>query len=551
MPKKATVYHHRGVTTEPDGRGKFYGRYTLPDGKRPRIKPAVATPEEAYAAAASAQREVDRLHPHVTLGRQMTVNELIDDHWLATTEWQAPATRGRRDSHLGDGTGKPRRKGRKNDRAARFAIRYVFGQHKLSDLNKQMIVSWQDEMAATDYLDGSLNAKRSLLRQILQYAVDQGWLDVNWLVAAGKPRRSFMALDPRPTFSWDEYQDFRLLFLGEISRLIVDLGFDSGLRKNEIWALQPQDLHAARPHVNARLAQPAWVHIRRSVSWGGKKYENPNGGDDAKPWSLGPTKSRKPRRVPISDWLYERLSEHVAKYDLRPTDMLFDYARLRAEHDALRELDPRPERFPVGRYENRRTGKSGEHGKYSTYDLGCRCPSCRNDYATYRYWRARANGRPSITPWREPGYFEDRHGVIEPIDPYWFERAVWGPAARKFEELAGWKPKMHDMRHTMLTWADDLDVPHRDLQRDAGHARRSQTEDYFDSRPRLSGVRVGAFQQQYEGLGLTVKVPSIVDLPERSGPVSPMAAAFDAYVAALTAEDKAILLPRLMERLGQ
>ena len=91
----------------------------------------------------------------------MTVDELIDEFYLVEHKDDRAGTRRTRLSHLGDGTGVPKVHGPKNTTAARFAVRFVFGNTRLCDLSRQQIVEWQDQMVACGrYKPSSIKAKR-------------------------------------------------------------------------------------------------------------------------------------------------------------------------------------------------------------------------------------------------------------------------------------------------------------------------------------------------------------------------------------------------------
>ena len=186
---------------------------------------------------------------------------------------------------------------------------------------------------------------------------------------------------------------------GEATLLLVDLTLQAGLRFGETTALRPVDV------VAATATDAAHVWIRRSVTWPGRAYSTTGG-----TWEVKEPKGRRYRKIAISPDLYAAVAGYIDRWSIEPEALVFDAARLRAEHVSRRAADPLPARFPHGRYLNAETGRSGEHGRYSTYDIGCRCPHCRNAYTEYRFWRARLLGRQSAQPWLEPGFIEARRG---------------------------------------------------------------------------------------------------------------------------------------------
>lgn len=179
--------HLPGVTVE-ERRGaratRYLGRYTTAAGDRPSVG-TYGTWEEAFEVAAAAQRKVDRgRDPRAD---RMTFNELIDDHWLPTVQVTSKNTIKNYRSHLGDGSGKPARKGGKAARAARFQLRTVFGTLPIADIGPQHVRVWQAGMRDAGYLHGSILAKRSLLRGIFRLAVVNGWKDISPVDAVPEP----------------------------------------------------------------------------------------------------------------------------------------------------------------------------------------------------------------------------------------------------------------------------------------------------------------------------------------------------------------------------
>jgi hypothetical protein len=137
------------TTLERVGGARYTARFTLADGTRAYIPEPVDTWDQAFREAGDLQDAVER--GTYCSEKGMTFAQLAHDHFLpryssgtnlATTTYRTV------DSHFGDGTGKPRRKGRKNELGARFALLYVFGRYRLDEISPAMISRWQDEMLA-------------------------------------------------------------------------------------------------------------------------------------------------------------------------------------------------------------------------------------------------------------------------------------------------------------------------------------------------------------------------------------------------------------------
>ena len=474
----AKAEHMKGVSVvaRTGARGTTYGaRYTLRDGKRPLVKPPAAgwaDWQQAFDAACAAQRS-ENLRTDTHGGQLMTVNSLIEEFYLPEHQADVAVPHRTRQSHLGDGTGQAKAMGRKNTLGAKFAIRYVFGHHRLCDLNRQQIVEWQNEMVSSGaYKVSSIKAKRDLLRAILQITVVNGWLPLNYANSVRQPRE---VVTEEPGLEPHHWALLRSRLSGEVTRLFVEVTLESGLRKGESSGLRAMDV------MSPNDKEPApHLHVRQKISWPGLKEvaaERERLGLPPDPEPKRYTiddylKMNKPgRRLALSEPMYLRLGAHIERFNLLPEDLLFDYGILRVEHKLAREVDPLPTEFPVGRYVNA-AGRSGEHGQQNTYSYGCRCPFCTRAYSEYRFWWARKRGRKAAAPWLEDGFLESRAGNTTPLDLHWFDRAVWKRATGEL----GYDWTLHDLRHAMITWAVEAGVPLQVIQQDAGHSHATTTE---------------------------------------------------------------------------
>ena len=109
----------------------------------------------------------------------MTFTELVVEHYLPLQGDLSPVTCKNIASHLGDATGRPRAKGAKAERAARYALLPVLGAMELSTIGPQDVRLWQAGLVREHYQRSSILAKRALLRAILELARVNGWLDLN------------------------------------------------------------------------------------------------------------------------------------------------------------------------------------------------------------------------------------------------------------------------------------------------------------------------------------------------------------------------------------
>lgn len=536
--------HMKGVSVETreGARGTTYvARYTLGDGSRLSVKPRIPFPDwdTAFNAAAEEQRRVDRNRGVAHGMRQQTFEQLVTDHYMPTLHDKAVGTKKTVRSHLGDGTGQPKKMGRKNTLGARFALRFYFGDYQLCDFPRAAVLQWQNEMITAGYEVSSIKAKRSLLKQILKIAVVNNWMDVNYVDTIPEPRERPNDDDDK-SLSPEDWAHLRSRMAGEVTRLYAETLLDSGIRRGEAIGLRAMDV------ISPTDDEPTQhLYIRRKVIWPGKELVKEETGQDQY-WMVEEfPKGRKWRRVPISPHVHRRLVAHIDRFKLLPTDFVFDYGLMRVEHAVKRQAAPLPSSFPSGRYINDQ-GRSGEHGRYTTYGLGCRCPFCRNAYSEYRFWWARGRGRQSATPWLEDGYLESRPGNTEPLDPSWYDRCVWKPAIKQcgFD----WTPTPHDLRHAMVTWASEADVPLHVIQADAGHANQRTTEAYKHRIKKVRPDRIVAMETMYDRVeaadpNSTPPAPAAVEPAAPAAVDNPMAA----MVAAMTPEQLTAVMMQMAQ----
>ena len=519
-----------------DGSERFYARYTDPRGKRLVVKSTDGRSSwadwgEAFTAACVAQVEAERLSYRSRDGERLLFRDLVRDHYLPSLRDASPNTRKNTASHLGDGSGVPTRHSPTADRAARTQLLFAFGHLPIGAIGPNEVQQWISQMSADGYEISTLRAKRSLLRTILQVAVDQSWLVQNVVNVTRLPRAAEKPDEDR-VITPEEWAQIRLQLSGEGTLLLCDLALDCGLRYEEVIALRPMDVLEA----DARNASHLW--IRQAITWPGRAY---SGGDE--PWLVGPTKGKRFRKVAVSGPVFTRLRLYITAHGRQPRSLIFDYPLLRAEHALAREARPAPVRFPTGRYVSAATGRTGEHGKAHTYALGCRCPYCRNANTEARFWARRAKGAQPVAPWLDPAYLADRGDAIDPVKYHWFSRYVFGAAVRRAE--IGWTPTFHDLRHGMVSWAYDAGASPAVVQRDAGHASLHTTQGYMHVVDKVVGSeRLVAMKVMYDRVDAASAPPVAAEAPLSPTALEQLSAVVLSN-ASLSAAEKAALLLEL------
>ncbi len=431
---RSRLPRRRGVSVEEREYG-FVARYTTPHGKRPSL-PARPTWLEAFIAACEEMDKIERARFRDPRASRMTFAQLVRGHYLPTYAHAAGNTVKNIHSHLGDDTGQAARKGGKNQRATRYQLLPVFGDLELASIGPQDVRAWQAGLVREGFAHTTIKAKRTALRAILEIAKVNGWIDLNLVDAVPAPPKRQSSDEDRVIVP-DEWVRIRAQLSGRATLLFCDVALDAGLRYEDVTGLRPVDL------VDATRLDPQHFWIRQVVTWPGKRFTA-----DGRQFELKEPKGRRWRKVAVSRHLFRSLLDYIDDCRLAPEALIFDHARLRAEHSVRRTRDPLPEQAPSGRYVNPTTGRSGAHGRYTTYSLGCRCPFCRNANSEYRFWWARARGRQAAQPWLEDGFLDSRRDAVDPVEYHWFNRAVWTPAVR--DAGLDWAPTFHDLRHAMV-----------------------------------------------------------------------------------------------------
>lgn len=243
MVRAARHSHARGVSVEKRSgpRGAVYvGRYPLPDGRRPSV-PSERSWAAAFEAARAEQDKLTRARFRDPRASHMTFTDLVADHFLPTYAHTSPIIRKNIASHLGDGTGRPVRGGGKNARAARHALLFVFGGKPIATIGPQDVRAWQTSMVRAGYGHASILAKRSVLKNILELARANGWIDVNPVDAVREPPKR-QTTDADRALTPEEWVLVRARITGETALLFVDLTLDTGLRFGEVSGLRPSDV---------------------------------------------------------------------------------------------------------------------------------------------------------------------------------------------------------------------------------------------------------------------------------------------------------------------
>lgn len=532
MTAKKSTNKYLGVSVTPEHqvkRGLVYkARYTLPDGRRP-VAAVDANEGEAFRAAVALQKEVEQqgyLNPEAA---KMTFAVLVEKHYRPVLVAMAPKTRATKDSHLGNVEGTPSRTGAEAERQAKYSLLAYFGKTRINAISPQMVTRWQAELVAAGYKHASVLAKVSALNSIMAIAVANGWLRHNPCAAVARPKE-VQTTEANRSVSVSQWEAIRAEVTSETVRLLLDTQLWAGLRHQGVSALRPKD-------VMEEDGIPL-LYVRQANNTPGRRYSRSGEAFDIDPAGKG----GKWHKVAIRRSIYDELLAYIDKWQLTPDALIFDFGRARAEHYVANlTVSKRSVPIPTGRYVSPVTGRSGEHNKATTYDLGCRCIPCRNQASERRFWQRRRAGVPPLQPWADPAWVSSRSSAVDPIPSGWLSTYVWRPALKRAGIEAGLTP--HGLRHAMVNWSLMGGAAPRDVQRDAAHAKMQTLENYIDALAlaKPNAGRLAAQEKHYDK-----EMAATTTTPAEEQPGSLVDAMFNTFISTLSQEEKAALVTQAM-----
>jgi integrase len=280
-----------------------------------------------------------------------------------------------------------------------------FGQRPIADLTSAEIGRWMNDRLKAQLSVRMRVATRITLSAVLQFAVNNGQLTFNPVRGTRAPSKTAMRRR-RAVLKPEQWPALRREFneYGPETQLLVDVAIDTGLRVGELTDLRPCHL--------PRTGKP-YLRIQTVVTWPGEEFSTNGDVVERKDY----TKGGEDRKVDLSEQVFAALHAHVARHQLGPDELIFNFDRLREEHArwrAQREAEKRAafeaewqaelaaepisaQRYVTQRFDGRT--RTGRHGRPNTFSLGCRCAHCT--YANTAYSRQRRQaGRGDRPPAR-------------------------------------------------------------------------------------------------------------------------------------------------------
>jgi integrase len=229
--------------------------------------------------------------------------------WLATRADLKPRTRREYGQMLAPATV------RKGDMRT-LGLDAVFGGYPVSKITRTRVVEWIADLTTAGKRPSTVRHNYFVLRQVLQHAVDEGWVGVNHAAHIRLPSdygKPGVVDDPAQFLTPEQVFALTDATPWPYSTMVHVAGW-SGLRAGELAGLQIGDVELS-PNTNASA-----LHVRRAVVRGGDEPYGP----------LKTAASR--RRVPVDESTAGLLADYIAEHPRRddPTAPLFPAFRLKA-----------------------------------------------------------------------------------------------------------------------------------------------------------------------------------------------------------------------------
>ena len=342
----------------------------------------------------------------------------------------------------------------------------TFGRMRMNEIMPAQVREWVAASTCAGVSPAGIRQSKIVLSAIFTTALNDRFIELHPCRGVKSPTvavKEFRILTP------EEFDRLRSALPCPVSRLLVEVLVESGLRWGELTELRVRDLH--RPS--------GIVTVSRGVVQVDPKFHPQGERFAVKPYPKG----RRSRRFKLSPFVLAELWEHVEHRDLGPDDLLLGLNLF---------TPPLPRRVSLidaaslGMTAPNEQGRTYRHGTTSAYTAGrCRCMHCRGVFADYRAGR-RANGLDS--PRHPRARDSDGH-----VPAQWFREQYWKPACAE----AGIDPpvRLHDLRHSHASWllggGADLQVVKERL----GHRSIATTEKYLHTLPDADETALAALDR--------------------------------------------------------
>lgn len=411
------------ASAQKKGKG-WIARWYLPDGSQPS-KSGFPTRKAAMAHAVMKEEDAARGLTFDPKAGQTTFRDAAA-MWLASRADLKDRTRREYGQMLAPAAE------RRGD-MSKLGIDAVFGGYPVNKITRSRVVDWIADLTEAKKRPSTVRHNYFVLRQVLQHAVNEGWIATNHAEHVRLPSdhgRPGVVDDPAQFLTPEQVFALADATPWPYSVMVHTAGW-AGLRAGELAGLQVGDVDLSpTPNMSG-------LNVRRAVVRGG-----------AEPY--GPLKTAASRRrVPIDDDTAELLADYIAEHPHadNPAAPLFPSSKLKPADG------PRAQRPHGCEPEHWRTVADRQAATLAALNVTEAAERLELDWTT-------------------------------PLRHLAFYKAVFRPAvlrAVRTDPHIGIAPTLvfHSLRHSWVSICASAGIPPEKISRSAGHTRVSTTLDIY------------------------------------------------------------------------
>ncbi|WP_100445319.1 tyrosine-type recombinase/integrase [Glycomyces xiaoerkulensis] len=353
---------------------------------------------------------------------------------------------------------------RENYTYALYAHLMGFFEHKrMLDIYADDVRAWIKGLKDAGMSAHSRKYCKILLSTIMNCAVGDEVIAVN---PCASVKMEKVAAKPLPIITPEQYQQFHDALPDEMSKLLVEVAIETGMRWGELTELRPKDINRS----TRRLT------VARAVVQVNKKFHPTGGRFHVKDYP----KNGEWRAFKIGQRLCDKLDGYISENGIGSEDLIFSFDG----EDSRAQQQSELAQTDLGFTEPNSKGRKYRHGTTSAYTAGkCRCQHCRRAMADYRASR-RAEGKDdprSPRTWETDGHIPRR----------WFREKVIKPALEEAD--LGVDIRMHMLRHAHASWLLNGGADLMVVKTRLGHASITTTERYLHTLDNADETALDAF----------------------------------------------------------
>lgn len=329
-------------------------------------------------------------------------------------------------------------------------IMAAFENKRMLDIHPIDIKRWLTDLKEAGLSAANRKVQKAILSTILGSAVDDQilvWNPCKVVKTDPVPEQPIEIVNPA------EFDRFYNTLPDPMSKLLVEVAIETGMRWGELTELRPKDFDQTNCVITVTRAV---VSLTPEFHPEGQRYL-------VKDYPKG----RNFRRIKIGPEVASRLTEHINAHQIGDDQLLFWYTPTpRAPRSTLRAVPTEA----LGRTAPNAKGLTYAHGTKTAYTSGrCRCRYCRAAMADYRRQR-RGEGKDTPRPariWDTDGHLPHQ----------WFRNTIIKPALA--EASIKTDIKMHRLRHAHASWLINGGADLVVVKKRLGHSSILTTERYL------------------------------------------------------------------------